>query len=124
MAIASGPNTFDPRVGLDDASQKISQLIFDSLFDLDDNMRVTPKLAERLERPTPTTYVVTLRRGVRFHGRRLELFHEAQRLIAADIPYISLRNKTNFVIAQPSLDGVRVSTLADLTFLQHVARIH
>jgi peptide/nickel transport system substrate-binding protein len=55
-------------------------------------------------------------------ARRLELFHEVQRLLAADLPYISLWNKTNFVVAQPSLSGVRVSTLGDLAFLKDVAR--
>src|SRR5262245_28991026 len=67
VAMPNGPNNLDPRLALDDASQKIQALIFDSLFDLDDHMRVTPTLAERLEHPTPTTYVVTLKRGVRFH---------------------------------------------------------
>jgi peptide/nickel transport system substrate-binding protein len=55
-------------------------------------------------------------------AQRLELFHEVQRLLAEQVPYISLWNKTNFVIAQQSLDGVRVSTLGDLTFLKDVAR--
>ena len=57
------------------------------------------------------------------HTRRLELFAEVQRLIAADVPYISLWNKTNFIIAQQSLQGIRVSTLADLTFLKDVSRV-
>jgi peptide/nickel transport system substrate-binding protein len=67
VAMPNGPNNLDPRVALDDASQKIHQLIFDSLFDLDASMRLAPKLAERLDHPTPTTYVVTLKRGVPFH---------------------------------------------------------
>jgi peptide/nickel transport system substrate-binding protein len=55
--------------------------------------------------------------------RRLELFRQVQHLLIRDLPYISLWNKTNFVIAQPSLDGVRASTLGDFTFLKDVARI-
>jgi peptide/nickel transport system substrate-binding protein len=57
-------------------------------------------------------------------ARRLELFQQAQRLIARDVPYISLWNKTNFVVARPSLEGVHVSTLGDYTFLKHVKRVH
>ena len=57
VGIQTGPNNLDPRAGLDDASQKIHELIFDSLMTLDDHMRVTPKLAERLEHPDPLTYV-------------------------------------------------------------------
>ena len=79
IAMTNSPNNLDPRVALDDVSQKIHQLIFDSMFDLDDNMRVTPKLAERLDHPTPTTYVVTLKRGVHFH--------DGHELTSADVVY-------------------------------------
>lgn len=33
VAIQTGPNNLDPRIGIDDASQKIDDLIFDSLMD-------------------------------------------------------------------------------------------
>jgi ABC-type transport system substrate-binding protein len=57
-------------------------------------------------------------------AHRLELFQEVQRLLAVELPYISLWNKTNFIVAQQSLTGVRVSTLGDLTFLKDVSRTH
>jgi peptide/nickel transport system substrate-binding protein len=79
VAIQSAPNNLDPRIGLDDASQKIHALIFDNLMELDDRMRVTPKLAERLDHPTPLTYVVTLKQGVRFH--------DGHELTSADVVY-------------------------------------
>jgi peptide/nickel transport system substrate-binding protein len=79
VAIPSGPDNLDPRVGLDDASQKIHDLIFDSLFELDESMRVTPKLAQALEHPTATTYVVPLRHGVRFQ--------DGHELTSADVVY-------------------------------------
>ena len=56
-------------------------------------------------------------------AHRLALFQDVQRLLAVDLPYISLWNKTNFIVAQQSLAGVRVSTLGDLTFLKDVARV-
>jgi peptide/nickel transport system substrate-binding protein len=56
--------------------------------------------------------------------RRLELFQQVQRLLAVELPYISLWHRTNFIVAQQSLAGVRVSTLADLRFLKDVARTH
>jgi hypothetical protein len=50
-------------MGTDDASQKIHQLIFDNFMELDDHLRVVPKLAESLEHPDPLTYMSrTLRR--------------------------------------------------------------
>ncbi len=53
---------------------------------------------------------------------RARLYGAAQRLLAEDVPYISLWHKTNFVLAQATLSGLRVSPLADFTFLRHVAR--
>jgi peptide/nickel transport system substrate-binding protein len=72
VSIVNGPNNLNPLLGTDDSSQKIHQLIFDSLMELDDRLRVVPRLAERLDHPTPTTFVATLRQGVTFHdGREL-----------------------------------------------------
>jgi peptide/nickel transport system substrate-binding protein len=67
VGVPSGPTNLDPRVGTDDISQKAGQLIFSSLMTLDDQLRIVPQLAERLDNPSPTTYVVTLHRSVRFH---------------------------------------------------------
>ena len=81
VAITSGPNSLDPRYGLDDSSQKLHQLIFDGLLRIDDSLRYVTDggLAERLDNPEPTTWVATLRRGVRFHDGR--------ELTAADVVY-------------------------------------
>jgi peptide/nickel transport system substrate-binding protein len=67
VGITSGPNNLDPRFGTDDVSQKIHALMFEGLLAFDDRLRLVPGVAERFENPTPTTYVATLRRGVRFH---------------------------------------------------------
>lgn len=71
-SLTSGPNNLDPRIGTDDSSQKLHPLIFDNLMELDDHLRVVPKLAERLDHPDSLTYIAILRRGVHFHdGREL-----------------------------------------------------
>jgi peptide/nickel transport system substrate-binding protein len=67
VAVQSSPNNFDPRVGTDEVSQRAHQLVYSNLMTLDDNLRVVPWLAERLENPDPLTYVVHVRRGVKFH---------------------------------------------------------
>jgi peptide/nickel transport system substrate-binding protein len=67
VAVQSAPNNLDPRVGTDEVSQRVSQLVFSYLMSLDENLRVVPVLAERLENPDPLTYIVRLRRGVTFH---------------------------------------------------------
>src|SRR3954462_9230958 len=79
VSLTSGPNNLDPRMGTDDTSQKIHELVFDYLMELDDHLRIVPHLAERLEQPNPTTYVATLRRGVKFH--------DGHELTSADVVY-------------------------------------
>jgi peptide/nickel transport system substrate-binding protein len=72
VAVLSSPNNLDPRVGSDETSQRVHQLVFDYLLSLDENLRVTGGLATHYQHPDPLTYVVHLRHGVRFHdGREL-----------------------------------------------------
>ena len=79
VSMTSGPNSLDPRIGTDDSSAKLHQLIFDNFMELDDRLRVVPKLAESLLHPDPLTYIATVRRGVRFH--------DGHELTAADVVY-------------------------------------
>ncbi|MEQ1760545.1 MAG: ABC transporter substrate-binding protein [Vicinamibacterales bacterium] len=67
VAIRVAPNNLDPRFGNDEASQRVAQLVFGSLMDIGDDLRVHPTLAERLDNPDPLTYRAVLRRGVKFH---------------------------------------------------------
>ena len=55
--------------------------------------------------------------------RRAELYREAQRLIAREVPYISLWTKTNVAVAQRTLTGIHLSPSADFFFLKDVARV-
>jgi hypothetical protein len=54
---------------------------------------------------------------------RLELYAQVQRIIARDVPYVSLWYKTNVAVAQRGLAGVRLTPLADFYFLKDVARV-
>ena len=54
---------------------------------------------------------------------RRKLFGEAQRLIAEQVPYISLWCKTNAVVAQRDLANLRVAPTADFSFLKDVERL-
>jgi peptide/nickel transport system substrate-binding protein len=79
VAVASAPNGLDPRVAVDDVSQRAAQLLYNGLMTFDERLRAVPDLAERLENPEPTTYIATLRRGVRFH--------DGHELTSADVVY-------------------------------------
>jgi peptide/nickel transport system substrate-binding protein len=60
-------NSLDPRYATDSVSSRAHQLIFNALLDLDDNMRLTPDLAESWDSADYQTYTLKLREGVRFH---------------------------------------------------------
>ena len=72
VVIRASPNNFDPRMGTDENSQRVHQLVFSQLMTVDDQLRVAPGLAARLDNPDPLTYIAYLRHGVKFHdGREL-----------------------------------------------------
>lgn len=79
LAVFSSPNSLDPRMGTDEVSQKVGQLVYDYLFNLDDQLRVAPGLATGWEQPSPREYIVHLRTGVRFH--------DGHELTSADVAY-------------------------------------
>lgn len=53
---------------------------------------------------------------------RRVFYSRAQQAIAADVPYIPLWYRTNLAVYQPDLHGVRLSPIADYTFLKDVER--
>ena len=67
VVIESSPTNLDPRVGIDAQSERIDELLFDSLVRRDEHFELKPWLAERWEIPDPRTYVFHLRQGVKFH---------------------------------------------------------
>jgi peptide/nickel transport system substrate-binding protein len=53
---------------------------------------------------------------------RQRYYSRAQQVIAADVPYVPLWYRTNLAVYQPDLHGVRLSPIADYTFLKDVER--
>lgn len=70
VALANSPTNLDPAVGLDEASQKMHQLLFRSLLKTDDQLRVVPDLAVRFETSDSINYVAEIPPGVKFHDGR------------------------------------------------------
>jgi peptide/nickel transport system substrate-binding protein len=79
MVIESSPISLDPRVGTDAQSERIGELIFDSLLRRDRNSNLIPALAERWEVLDSLNYVFHLRTDVRFH--------DGKPLTARDVRY-------------------------------------
>ena len=79
IAARVGPNNLHPLKANDEGTARVGELMYDSLMDWGDDLRAYPTLAERLEQPDPQTYVVHLRRGVKFH--------DGHELTARDVVY-------------------------------------
>ncbi len=79
MLIESSPISLDPRIGTDSQSERIGELIFDSLLRRDRNSNLQPALAEQWEILDPLTYQFRIRSGVRFH--------DGKPLTARDVRY-------------------------------------
>jgi len=79
MIIESSPTNLDPRVGVDAQSERIDELLFDSLVRRDEHFNLKPWLADSWEIPDPRTYIFHLHHGVRFHN--------GQALTACDVKW-------------------------------------
>jgi peptide/nickel transport system substrate-binding protein len=79
IAVRSGPNSLDPRQSNDEATQRMSQLIYSPLLEHSDDLRIRPALALRFDNPDPLTYIAYLRHGV--------TFHDGHELTARDVVY-------------------------------------
>ncbi|HVU45039.1 MAG TPA: ABC transporter substrate-binding protein, partial [Terracidiphilus sp.] len=64
--LPSSPTNLDPRIGTDEPSEHIDELLFDGLVAQDANFHFQPALAESWEQPDPRTLIFHLRDGVRF----------------------------------------------------------
>jgi len=94
--IETSPTSTDPRFGTDAMSSRINELIFDSLAKADRDGNFAGRLAESIERPSPTEIVFHLRHGVRFSDGR--------ELTARDVVFTY-----NSIIAPESMSPKRAS---------------
>jgi peptide/nickel transport system substrate-binding protein len=70
VAVANGPVNLDPRIGIDEGSQRVHQLVYSPLFRLDERLEVVANVATGFTMPDDRSYLVTLRPDVRFHDGR------------------------------------------------------
>ena len=79
VALDQNPDSLDPRIGQNAASQHLAELIFNSLVRKNENTEIVPDLALRWEMPDPKTYV--------FHLRQDVFFHDGRPLTSKDVKY-------------------------------------
>lgn len=115
--IQSSPANLDPRVGTDEASEHIDELLFDGLVDRDSHYRFTPALATSWSQPDPRTLIFHLRPGVSFS--------DGQPMTARDVVWSidSMRDGTVIspkAAAYKSIDSVKAEGTQTVVFhLKH-----
>jgi peptide/nickel transport system substrate-binding protein len=70
IALDVPPGNLDPRVGLDAASQRLTELMFNSLVKKNERLDIEPDLAVNWETPDPKTYIFHLHQDAKFHDGR------------------------------------------------------
>lgn len=105
LLIEFSPSNLDPRIGTDAQSERIDELLFDSLVRKDEHFNLKPWAAESWEIPDPLTYVFHLRKDIRFHDGRP--------LTAKDVKW-TIDSMTN---------GTVISAKTATTSYQHIASI-
>lgn len=94
FAVAQAPLMLDPRYALDAASERVNQLVYESLVTIDAQFKPIPGLAD-WQQISPTHFRFTLRQP----GSR---FHHGRRLMAQDVAasYKSLAGLTSSAVRQ------------------------
>jgi len=105
LLIEFSPANLDPRIGTDAQSERIDELLFDSLVRKDEHFNLKPWVAESWEVRDPLTYIFHLRKGIRFHDGRS--------LGARDVKWS----------IDSMIDGTVVSSKTATTSYQHIANI-
>ena len=98
--ITTSPITLDPRIATDAISERVNELIYDSLLRIDHQGNFTGDLAASFERPSPLTVVFHLRHDVHFSDGRL--------LTARDVIF------TYNSVLDPAILSVKRAGLAEL----------
>lgn len=92
VALDSDPPTLNPNFHGAQVSTILTQNLFDALFHRDASGQIVPSLAVSWENPDSRTWVIHLRRGVRFHN--------GQELTADDVVY-SIRRVLDPALGSP-----------------------
>lgn len=115
VGIPVNPTELDPRLSSDAWSEKISQLIFRSLYRRGPSGRLEPDLVADLQQPDDHTWHLTLKPEVRFHNGRLLTSQD----VRATLEYI--QDPTHASIRRESLaDLERIETPDPQTLVLHL----
>lgn len=109
VAAAGDTISLDPVGTNDNQSANTMMQIYEGLVKLDDNNEPVASLAEKFEQPDPSTYVFTLKQGVKFHN--------GEELKASDVVFSLKRAVTSSFVKHlfGTIDESSIKALDDYT---------
>jgi peptide/nickel transport system substrate-binding protein len=99
IALESDVVTLDPPMATDVYSGYVYSQIHETLFQVDHDMKIVPLLAEKVDQPDDKTYVISLRKGVKFHN--------GEELTSDDVKFSYAR------VMDPATKSPRAANLTD-----------
>jgi peptide/nickel transport system substrate-binding protein len=67
-------------------------------------------------------HLLDLASSATVESERKKYYGRVQQIVAEDAPYISLWNRTNVAVAQPSLHGLHLNAISDFASLKDVSK--
>jgi peptide/nickel transport system substrate-binding protein len=104
VGLEANPTSLDPRHATGAAAVRIVPLVFNSLVRLDTSGQIVPEAALSWDNPSPTEYVFTLRRDIRFH--------DGEPLTSRDVKY------TYDYMRDPDKGSPNLGVLANVTAVE------
>lgn len=107
VAIEADIVSLDPQGHNDVESMRVSYLVFDTLFKLDEDFRAQPNLVEDWSQPTPLEWDLKIKEGV--------MFHDGTEMKAEDVAYAIERSKESPVVQHVLEQVEKVEVVDDYT---------
>lgn len=107
IAIEADIVSLDPQGHNDVESMRISNLLFDTLFKLDEDLKAQPSLVEDWSQPSETEWDLKIKQGVKFH--------DGTEMKAEDVAFSIERSKESAVVQHVLEQVEKVEVLDDYT---------
>lgn len=107
VAIVADIVSLDPQGHNDVESMRVSNLVFDTLFKLDENFEAQPNLVEDWSQPSPKEWDLKIKEGV--------MFHDGTEMKAEDVAYALERSKESAVVQHVLEQVEKVEVIDDYT---------
>lgn len=107
VAIEADIVSLDPQGHNDVESMRVSNLVFDTLFKLDEDFQAQPNLVEDWSQPNPTEWELKIKEGV--------MFHDGSEMKAEDVAYTLERSKESAVVQHVLEQVEKVEVMDDYT---------